>query len=516
MTSSRDPLSSDTRLGRLLPGTIPSEVRFLCLDDSLFITSISPFHSYLLLYKFSRLLPQFSWCLGDFIYRFFEFVSLSVLQDRFPWPSILPYPVLVIVCKMDEHSALLSTCCRIGDKKFANMAVSTKYNVKDYARSIQAVYEVDISQDDPAIHPTHICHVCKRVLDRCLSAGSLDSFVGGGCGAIKVWKPHHRTYCDICHTAPNKGGRPPKKQKQLASKLSAVEKRKKEMDDTTVPQHSSTTATPLSHSPGPQTAHSTSGMDIVIEEVYIVATDTQRHRASRALTRDRFIDQSVAEECPLCGYALDSVVESACCHAMFCATCICTWLQSNGTCPVCSSVLLASEARKAEEEVVTITDKLHSLQQQLQYTVLFTSAQLNTSAAAVEIVTEHLQAQWKDADARRAELAEKLKSAMERINVIERSKNFEGPCLDNIEPILQEQGTERQAHHGGAFVGNHVHKALQPPTVLAIVSAPVSVVVERCPSLLPEANRIKDTYKQLFDQYASYTEQFSHCNSMDA
>ena len=49
MTSSRDPLSSDTRLGRLLPGTIPSEVRFLCLDDLPFVTSISPFHSYLLL-----------------------------------------------------------------------------------------------------------------------------------------------------------------------------------------------------------------------------------------------------------------------------------------------------------------------------------------------------------------------------------------------------------------------------------------------------------------------------------
>ena len=49
MTSSRDPLSSDTRPGRVLPGTIPSEVRFLCLDDLPFVTSISPFHSYLLL-----------------------------------------------------------------------------------------------------------------------------------------------------------------------------------------------------------------------------------------------------------------------------------------------------------------------------------------------------------------------------------------------------------------------------------------------------------------------------------
>lgn len=60
-----------------------------------------------------------------------------MLLGRFPWPSILPYRVLVVVCKMDEHSALLSTCCSIGGKKFANMAVSTKYNVKDYARSFK-------------------------------------------------------------------------------------------------------------------------------------------------------------------------------------------------------------------------------------------------------------------------------------------------------------------------------------------------------------------------------------------
>ena len=53
-----------------------------------------------------------------------------------------------------------------------------------------------------------------------------------------------------------------KKAEATCFKLSAVQKRKKEMDHTTVPQHSSTTAIPLSHSPGPQTAHSTSEMDV--------------------------------------------------------------------------------------------------------------------------------------------------------------------------------------------------------------------------------------------------------------
>lgn len=37
----------------------------------------------------------------------------------------------------------------------------------------------------------------------------------------------------------------------------------------------------------------------------------------------------------------------------------------------------------------------------------------------------------------------------------------EGPCVQAIKRSLQEIGVDRQAYHGGSFIGNHVHKCLK-------------------------------------------------------
>ena len=51
-----------------------------------------------------------------------------------------------------------------------------------------------------------------------------------------------------------------------------------------------------------------------------------------------------------------------------------------------------------------------------------------------------------------------------------------GPCSSSIEPVLQQISISRLAYHGGAFVGNHVHRALQQDAISAIVSAPAGVM----------------------------------------
>ena len=37
----------------------------------------------------------------------------------------------------------------------------------------------------------------------------------------------------------------------------------------------------------------------------------------------------------------------------------------------------------------------------------------------------------------------------------------EGPFVRRLDSALQEIGVQRQQYFGGAFVGNHVHKALK-------------------------------------------------------
>jgi len=37
----------------------------------------------------------------------------------------------------------------------------------------------------------------------------------------------------------------------------------------------------------------------------------------------------------------------------------------------------------------------------------------------------------------------------------------EGPFVIGVEAVLQSLNVQRQQYHGGAFIGNHVHKVLQ-------------------------------------------------------
>ena len=99
--------------------------------------------------------------------------------------------------------------------------------------------------------------------------------------------------------------------------------------------------------------------------------------------------------------------------------------------------------------------------------------------------------------------------------VIREAKVKGGPCERSIESALDDKGIHRQAYHGGAFIGNHVNKALKEPVVSAITSAPVVVVEQRCPSLATNAKEIADRYKKLMSQYAACRQIFSTTDAVD-
>ena len=71
------------------------------------------------------------------------------------------------------------------------------------------------------------------------------------------------------------------------------------------------------------------------------------------------------------------------------------------------------------------------------------------------------------------------------------------------------------AYHGGAFVGNHVHKALKPKIRKALTSAPVNIIRNRWPTFLHEAEAIPDRCDTLMEQYLSWSQQFYSSNSLD-
>ena len=59
-----------------------------------------------------------------------------------------------------------------------------------------------------------------------------------------------------------------------------------------------------------------------------------------------------------------------------------------------------------------------------------------------------------------------------------------GPCEAAVEPVLQANNIQRQKYFGWAFIGNHIHHALQRKATHAISHCHVEVISQRCPDLL--------------------------------
>ena len=151
---------------------------------------------------------------------------------------------------------------------------------------------------------------------------------------------------------------------------------------------------------------------------------------------------------------------------------------------------LHADVKNTEEDLTGVASQRYSVQQQLHYFVFFAD-QLNVTNPAIESAAQQMQQQCLDLDIQYSDLQTRKTALEENMETTKKSKSLQGPCTASIEPILQCHGIERQAYHGGALVGNHVHKALKPTVVHATVSAPVAVVATRCPALLHEAESIR-------------------------
>ena len=172
---------------------------------------------------------------------------------------------------MEAHVSILSLCCRIGEEKSASMSVRTKYRVADHTESIFAVVHLNVSKDEPNVHPDHVCHTCKLVMD-CSATAVGPNFARGGCRPVKKWEQHSEIKCSVC--TPSKPGRKPKRATQMQDKCSAWEK-------TPSPARTSTPTNPRPTTP-------VSDMDRTESDVQQHVTPA--YQAGKPLQPERFID----------------------------------------------------------------------------------------------------------------------------------------------------------------------------------------------------------------------------------
>lgn len=119
-----------------------------------------------------------------------------------------------------------------------------------------------------------------------------------------------------------------------------------------------------------------------------------------------------------------------------------------------------------------------------------------------------------------------------RINQVlgEKFRHKDGPFFQSLDHALAKLHVERQAYHGGTFVGNHVHKLVkvkflltcsvhflllqyrhtymcisQKSSAQVLCSGIVAIAREKCPSLLQEA-------EQLYSRFTTALTLFEKCH----
>eukprot|EP00117_Sycon_ciliatum_P047207 scpid80269/ scgid33738/ len=98
-----------------------------------------------------------------------------------------------------------------------------------------------------------------------------------------------------------------------------------------------------------------------------------------------------------------------------------------------------------------------TLQEHLNFVALH-GAEQGVAGQNLADVCANIQDQWKAAVDDERRLSAGADGLLQQVQAASKEKDLSGPCEMSIEPILQQHYIQRQAYHGGAFIGNHVHK----------------------------------------------------------
>ena len=166
-----------------------------------------------------------------------------------------------------------------------------------------------------------------------------------------------------------------------------------------------------------------------------------------------------------------------------------------------------SALQSKEKELADITTKAADILQQIAWFAMHLQ-QIQAQGVLTNIQTIIGTAQLHHAnldDARKKLQQERDALAAD----IQHTTVKDGPCMLGFEAVLQKHHICRQQYHGGAFVGNHVHRALQVDVITELTSVPKCVVenlhVENA-DVKEEATTLASRYNTLFSQFGACRE----------
>ena len=175
--------------------------------------------------------------------------------------------------------------------------------------------------------------------------------------------------------------------------------------------------------------------------------------------------------------------------------------------------------RESEQDLAKVQNAVTSAANQLSWLALRMDATAQNASTGVPIsvpaLIGSLQIQHKDLVSQQEQLTQKCQSLAAKVAEVKLVKD--GPCSNSFESVLQKNNICRQHYHGGAFIGNHVRKALEPDVITQIVSAVPAVMEKLCPQsaeLKEASTELADRYSCLFTQFSMCRQKYSSCSSV--
>ena len=217
-----------------------------------------------------------------------------------------------------SHETILEKLCRVCGRYIATKSVKTKYPCSKHQGSLSSVFDIDVRQDSPSIHPLYFCHACKNITQKA------STWYEHKTEPFTEWCEHSDTSCKVCQhfSTLQKGGRP-----------------RKVGYATGRPSHN-----------GPR--YCAQNIQAIAPPAFVYT----HHAPPQICERDQAVDVRQLE-CPICGNLLQSPVELVTCGNIVCANCCCSWLRhSKGTsCPCCYSCHLEDFTTVRQASALTVS-----------------------------------------------------------------------------------------------------------------------------------------------------------------
>ncbi|XP_070569182.1 uncharacterized protein [Ptychodera flava] len=102
------------------------------------------------------------------------------------------------------------------------------------------------------------------------------------------------------------------------------------------------------------------------------------------------------------------------------------------------------------------------------------------------------------------------------VSKLDKKIDADGLLVQTLDNTLQKINVHRQAYHGKAFVGNHVHKCLQDCNIDMLTQAVVDEVGKRNQEITAEAVTVCEKFNKLFKLFAKCHAAYSSSNYMEA